>query len=94
VLSKDSIELEGNISFVLDENCDGCAYCVDPCPYKAITLFEYMKGNAVKKTVEVNETACKGCGCCMATCPKTGIFVRGFKLEQISAQVNAALGVE
>ena len=94
VLSKDSIELEGNISFVVDENCDGCAYCVDTCPYKAITLFEYMKGNAVKKTVEVNETACKGCGCCMATCPKKGIFVKGFKLEQISAQVNAALGVE
>ena len=35
VLSKDSIELEGNISHVVDENCDGCAYCVDPCPYKA-----------------------------------------------------------
>jgi hypothetical protein len=30
----------------------------------------------------------------MATCPKLGIFVRGFKLEQISAQVNAALGVQ
>jgi heterodisulfide reductase subunit A len=94
VLSKDHIELEGNISFVVDENCDGCAYCVDPCPYKAITLFEYMRGEAVKKTVEVNETVCKGCGCCMATCPKKGIFVRGFKLEQISAQINAALGVE
>ena len=94
VLSKDSIELEGNISFVLDENCDGCAYCVDTCPYKAITLFEYVWQNAVKKTVEVNETVCKGCGCCMATCPKKGIFVKGFKLEQISAQVNAALGVE
>ena len=94
VLSKDSIELEGNISFVVDENCDGCAYCVDTCPYKAITLFEYVWENAIKKTVEVNETVCKGCGCCMATCPKKGIFVKGFKLEQISAQVNAALGVE
>jgi heterodisulfide reductase subunit A-like polyferredoxin len=94
VLSRESIELEGNISFVVDENCDGCAYCVDTCPYKAITLLEYMRGDAVKKTVEVNETVCKGCGCCMATCPKKGIFVKGFKLEQISAQVNAALGVE
>jgi hypothetical protein len=27
----------------------------------------------------------------MATCPKMGIFVKGFKLEQISAQVEAAL---
>ncbi|MEW6375628.1 MAG: CoB--CoM heterodisulfide reductase iron-sulfur subunit A family protein [Thermodesulfobacteriota bacterium] len=93
ILSKESIELEGNISEVVDENCDGCAYCVDPCPYKAITLLEYMREGAIKKTVEVNEAVCKGCGCCQATCPKKGIFVRGFKLEQISAQVDAALGV-
>ncbi|HJX69222.1 MAG TPA: FAD-dependent oxidoreductase, partial [Dehalococcoidia bacterium] len=94
VLTKDRIELEGNISHVVDENCDGCAYCIDPCPYKAITLLEYIREGAVKKTVEVNETVCKGCGCCMATCPKMGIFVKGFKLEQISAQVYAALGVQ
>lgn len=94
VLSKDSIELGGNISQVIDENCDGCAYCIDTCPFKAITLLEYMRADAIKKTVEVNESLCKGCGCCMATCPKMGIFVRGFKIEQISAQVNAALGVE
>ena len=94
VLNKDSIELEGVISQVVDENCDGCAYCLDPCPYKAITLLEYMRDGAVKKTVEVNELLCKGCGCCMATCPKMGIYVRGFKMEQISAQINAALGVQ
>ncbi|NQT79053.1 MAG: FAD-dependent oxidoreductase [Candidatus Aminicenantes bacterium] len=94
VLSKDSVELEANISQVVDESCDGCAYCIEPCPYQAITLIEYMREGAVKKTVEVDETACKGCGCCMATCPKKGIFVRGFKLEQIGAQIKAALGVQ
>jgi heterodisulfide reductase subunit A len=94
VLSKDSIELEGTISKVVDENCDGCAFCVDPCPYKAVTLIEYMRGETIKKTIEVNEVLCKGCGTCMATCPKKGVFVKGFTLEQISAQVDAALGVE
>ena len=92
MLSKDQIELEANISQVVDESCDGCAYCIEPCPYHAITLIEYMSNGSVKKTVEVDETACKGCGCCMATCPKKGIFVRGFNLEQLAAQVNAALG--
>jgi heterodisulfide reductase subunit A len=92
VLSKDEIELEANISWVVDENCDGCAYCVEPCPYHAITLIEYMSKGSVKKTVQVDETACKGCGCCMATCPKKGIYVKGFTLEQLGAQVNAALG--
>jgi len=91
ILSKDTIDLEGNISFVVDENCDGCAYCIEPCPYKAITLIEYMRDGAIKKTVEVNESICKGCGICMATCPKKGVYVKGFKLEQISAQVEAAL---
>ncbi len=93
ILSKDSIELEANISQVVDENCDGCAYCVKPCPYNAITLIEFMRNGAIKKTVEVNESACKGCGGCQATCPKKGIIVRGFRLDQIGAQVNAALGV-
>jgi heterodisulfide reductase subunit A len=94
ILSQDSIELEANISQVIDESCDGCAYCVEPCPYQAITLIEYMREGSIKKTVEVDETACKGCGCCMATCPKKGILVRGFKLEQLGAQVNAALEVQ
>jgi heterodisulfide reductase subunit A len=93
IISKDSIELEANISQVVDENCDGCAYCVEPCPYNAITLIEFMRNRAIKKTVEVNESACKGCGGCQATCPKKGIIVRGFRLDQIGAQVNAALEV-
>ena len=92
ILNKDEVELEACISEVVDENCDGCAYCIDPCPYDALTLIEYIaKDGTIKKTVERDEAACKGCGVCQATCPKKGIFVRGFKLEQISAQVEAAL---
>jgi len=92
VLSKEFLDLEANISEVIDANCDGCAYCVEPCPFSAITLIEFMQQGAIKKVVEVNDSACKGCGGCQATCPKQGIIVSGFKLEQISAQVNAVLG--
>jgi heterodisulfide reductase subunit A len=97
LLSQDKLEIEPMISHVVDEACDGCAYCVDPCPYKAITLVEYQKEGVTKKTVKVNEALCKGCGCCMATCPKKGIYVKRFKLDQLSAMVEAALespGVE
>ena len=93
ILAQDCIEMEANISEVVDENCDGCAYCVHTCPFKAITLLEYMWQGVVKKVVETNETICKGCGCCEATCPKKGVFVRGFTLDQIEAQIHAALGV-
>jgi heterodisulfide reductase subunit A len=91
ILSRDFLELESTISHVIDENCDGCAFCVDACPFKALTLLEYMKEGNVKKTVEVNATQCKGCGSCMATCPKKGICVDGFTMEQLEAQVDAAL---
>jgi heterodisulfide reductase subunit A-like polyferredoxin len=93
VLAQDSIEMEANISEVVDASCDGCAYCVDTCPFKAITLLEYMWQGSIKKVVETNETMCKGCGCCQATCPKKGVFIRGFTLDQIQAQIHAALGV-
>jgi len=91
LLSKDSLTPESAISQVVDENCDGCAYCIDPCPYHALTLIEYMRIGAIKKTVEANEALCKGCGVCQATCPKIGIFVRHYSLDQISAVVEAAL---
>ena len=87
------MELEPTLSHVVDENCDGCAYCVDPCPYNAITLIEYMKDGEVKKTVQANQAMCKGFGVCMATCPKKGIEVKGFKLEQLQAMIDACLEV-
>lgn len=93
ILSKDTIELEPTISHVVTENCDGCAYCVDPCPFKAITLVEYIVNGETKKRVEINEAICKGCGTCMATCPKRAVFVWHFRPEQLQAEVKAALGL-
>jgi len=93
ILCRDTLELESITSRPIDENCDGCAFCVDACPFKAITLLEYMRDGNVKKTVEVNQVLCQGCGSCMATCPKKGIYVAGFTLEQLEAQVDAALGI-
>ena len=91
ILAKDSLVPESAISEVIDENCDGCAYCIDPCPYHALTLIVYMRGGGIKKTVETNEALCKGCGVCQATCPKNGILVQHYKLDQIAAVVEAAL---
>jgi heterodisulfide reductase subunit A len=92
ILSKQHIELEPTISHVVEENCDGCAYCVEPCPFKAITLVEYVVNGEIKKRVQVNESLCKGCGTCMATCPKKAIYVWHFRPEMLSAELKAALG--
>lgn len=93
IISKSEMVKAPTISFVVDENCDGCAYCIEPCPARAITLIEYAHNGGVKKSVDVNEAMCRGCGICMATCPKDGIFVRQFKLEYFRTMIKAVLGV-
>lgn len=91
LLARGKLSLEPIKSVVVDNYCDGCAYCIEPCPYDAITLLEYMRGGAIKKTVEINPGACKGCGICVATCPKKGIFVNYYKPEQLSAMLDTML---
>jgi heterodisulfide reductase subunit A len=94
VISKKELIKSPTISVVVDEKCDGCAYCIDPCPAQALTLIEYQQKGSVKKTVEVNEAICRGCGVCMATCPKEGIFVRHFKPEYFEKMINSVAGSE
>lgn len=94
ILARGVIDLEPTISHVVEKNCDGCAYCVDPCPYHAIAVIEYDENGTTKKRVKVDEALCKGCGTCEATCPKNGIFVWHFRPEQLMAQIHAALSLE
>ena len=52
-----------------------------------------MKNGEVKKTVESNDALCKGCGVCQATCPKEGIVIKGFKIRQLNAMIDAVVEV-
>jgi len=83
---------------VVPENCDGCALCLDVCPFQAIRWQEHSKRtrNASEETrlPVVNTALCKGCGICEATCPKDGIRVAGFSVSQLSRQVRALLRPE
>jgi heterodisulfide reductase subunit A len=69
------------------EKCDGCALCLDVCPYQAISL----TGTNGHRRVEINTAKCKGCGLCSATCPKEAVNVAGFSYQQLAAQIQAAL---
>ena len=88
ILAKGKMELDAIKSMVTDK-CDGCALCVDVCPYNAIKLVQDSKTD--HGYVESDPALCKGCGICEATCPKGGIIVHGFTIEQMQAQVDAAL---
>jgi heterodisulfide reductase subunit A len=89
VLSNRRIDLDSIKAIVDARRCDGCALCVDVCPYHAITLEPEEKDG--KRLVTVSVARCKGCGACQATCPKEGINVGGFTYRQLLAQVDAVL---
>jgi len=91
LLSKLDISMDAVKANVDAENCDGCALCVDVCPYHAISLVDV--DGTDKKIISVNKAKCKGCGLCQGTCPKRGVFVGGFTTKQISSQIQAALAV-
>jgi heterodisulfide reductase subunit A-like polyferredoxin/coenzyme F420-reducing hydrogenase delta subunit len=90
VLASTLITRPPTISCVVEKNCDGCAYCIEPCPTRSLTLLDYIYRNQIKKVAEVNTATCIGCGICMATCPKQGILVKHFKSEYFSEMVKAA----
>jgi heterodisulfide reductase subunit A len=73
------------------EKCDGCALCVDVCPYMAIKVEEYRDNGQVHRRIVTDKALCKGCGLCAATCPKDGVEVHGFTMAQLQAQVDAVV---
>jgi len=92
VLAKNQVVLDGIRAVVDNEKCDGCALCVDVCPYEAITLVDRVNGDPdAGKVIVVNKAQCKGCGICQGSCPKRGVSIAGFTMEQVSAQITAAL---
>ncbi len=91
LLSNKEIKSEAIKSFITDA-CDGCALCVDVCPFHAISILNHaeQKSQAGVQVV-IDPALCQGCGLCAATCPKEGIMVHGFTMEQLKAQVRAAI---
>ncbi len=90
VLSKKTMRLDAIKSHVT-QNCDGCALCLDVCPYNALTLVEFEENGKQHRRIKADKALCKGCGICAATCPKEGIVVDGFTPGQLRAQVDAIL---
>ncbi len=77
VLSLESLEAAGKISYVNEARCSGCAACVTVCAYNAITIDE------ARAVAVINEALCKGCGACAATCRGSAIMLHGFEDQQI-----------
>ena len=93
LLLKKEIKSEAIKSFVTGR-CDGCGLCVDVCPMKAISLREVVSqedGRPPRRRVAIDLATCQGCGICEATCPREGIMIHGYTMDQLRAQVAAAI---
>ncbi len=87
ILVKDTITAEGIVSLIDEKICGGCGICEVLCPYSAIAI------DKTAKLARVNEALCKGCGTCCAACPSGAAQQRGFRRDQISSMIRAALEV-
>jgi len=87
ILAKDTVMAEGIVASVNENICSGCGICEALCPYSAITV------DKTERVAKVNEALCKGCGTCCAACSSGAAQQRGFRRDQLSAMITAALEV-
>jgi heterodisulfide reductase subunit A2 len=86
------VKVEALVSVVSPDECRGCGFCVEVCPFGAIELVEENRMGNIVQVAFVNEALCKGCGSCAAACLSGAIQPKSFKDEQILPQI-AVLGV-
>ncbi|MCU0598064.1 MAG: FAD-dependent oxidoreductase [Desulfobacterales bacterium] len=83
ILFKDKLVMSAQIASIDAESCVGCMGCMDMCPFEAIA---YVPEKGV---CEINPILCKGCGNCASTCPSQSVQLKGYKPQQLSAQIRA-----
>ena len=74
--------------------CNGCSSCERVCPYGAISYLDKEfrmpdRTTKVRRVAQVNEAVCQGCGACTVACPSGAMDLKGFKNNQILAEVDA-----
>jgi len=85
ILSRDSIEAGGTVSFIDRNRCRGCGLCVELCPYGAIDLVD------TESIAAVNEALCKGCGVCASSCRSGAAGIKGFTDNEIFSMIQTSV---
>lgn len=62
------------------DHCNGCARCVEDCPYTAVNLVPRTDGAPFPQEVAVDPDRCVACGICMGSCPSSTPFRRSDEL--------------
>ena len=82
-------------------NCNGCSWCFQDCPYEAITMIphEFKKG---QRQARVDPDRCTACGICAGSCPSatpfrhveelvSGIEIPGYPIDRLREEAAAKL---
>ena len=91
ILSSDKYITEAVVASVNEDLCCGCGICETTCSYGAIERRKQVSDGKEILVSHVNEGLCKGCGSCASACPSGAIEQKGFKKEQISSMIDAAM---
>ncbi len=83
ILFKDKLVKSAIVAEIDEISCVGCMGCLNVCPYDAIIF------NPETSSCEVKDILCKGCGNCASTCPSHSAILRGYKPDQLLAQIRA-----
>ncbi len=84
ILSKQYLEIPGQVSVVDPTNCVACATCVKVCPYGAPHINEIGKA-------QIEGAMCMGCGSCVASCPARAITLRNQEDQALVAMLDELL---
>jgi heterodisulfide reductase subunit A-like polyferredoxin len=85
VLSRQHLEIPGQISRVDPFKCVACMTCVKVCPYGAPALNEDVH------KVEIQTAKCMGCGSCAAACPRKAATLQHQEESQLAAMLDELL---
>ncbi|MEW6533049.1 MAG: FAD-dependent oxidoreductase [Thermodesulfobacteriota bacterium] len=83
VLSKEFLQVSGEVSVVDPELCASCLTCVRVCPYNVPAI------DPTTNRVRIEAASCQGCGICASVCPRKAIRLQHHTDEQLLAKVGA-----
>jgi len=61
------------VAVVNPDNCNGCGWCFQDCPYEAITMIEHVDKPG-RRQAQVDPDLCTACGICEGSCPSATPF--------------------
>ena len=83
VLSKEFLQVSGEVSVVNPELCASCLTCVRVCPF-GVPAIDPQTNRAY-----IEPASCQGCGICASVCPRRAITLQHHTDDQVLAKVSA-----